>query len=63
MGFPSAWAKFVQDWCRLRLRAFALADDQENEGDGQQAGGHPDRMQPSRADGERAGGKRSDQAG
>jgi hypothetical protein len=67
MGFPSAWAIFVQDWCRLRLRAFALVDDQENEGDGQQAGGHPDRMQPPRADGERAGdragGKRSDQAG
>jgi hypothetical protein len=67
MGFPSAWAIFVQDWCRLRLRAFALVDDQENEGDGQQAGGHPDRMQPPRADGERVGdradGKRSDQAG
>jgi hypothetical protein len=39
MGFPSAWAIFVQDWCRLRLRAFALVDDQENEGDGQQAAG------------------------
>ena len=23
MGFPSAWAIFVQDWCRLRLRGFA----------------------------------------
>ena len=40
MGFPSAWAIFVQDWCRLRLRGFALVDDQENEGDGQQAVGH-----------------------
>ena len=39
MGFPLAWAIFVQDWCRLRLRAFALVDDQENEGDGEQAVG------------------------
>jgi hypothetical protein len=51
----------------FRRRAFAFVDDEENEHDGQQPGGHPDRMQPPRTGGERAGdctgGKRSDHAG
>jgi hypothetical protein len=51
----------------FRRRAFAFVDDEENERDGQQPGGHPDRMQPPHTGGEcagdRAGGKRSDHAG
>lgn len=51
----------------FRRRAFAFVDEEENERDGQQPGGHPDRMQPPRTGGERAGdragGKRSDRAG